>query len=799
MKTLLQDLRFGLRVLLKQPGFTAVAVLTLALGIGANTAIFSVVNGVLLRPLPYPASERLLTLRSNASLLDLDDLTAQSQSFERVGGMTQQALDYTGGSEPVQVEAAFVTHDLFDVLGAKAAVGRTLTPEDDREGGERVAVLSHGFWQRQLGGADISRMTLPLSGHTYTVVGVLQPSFTAPAESPDVWIPLRVGNPVAVKFRGVHFLSTFWRLKEGASVEAAQAELDAVAGRLEQLYPDENKGRRFRLISLHEDLVGDIRPALLVLFGAVGLVLLIACANFANLLLARAAARRQEVAVRSALGAGRLRILRQMLTESVLLALAGGACGLVLALWGVDILRGFGPEDVPRLKDVGVDWRVLAFTLGVSLLTGLVFGLAPAWRASRANLQDVLKEGGRGDVGGGLTGKLLRSVLVVTELALALVLLIGAGLFIKGFWLLRSVEPGFDAARVLTMRVELPETRYKETQAQTEFRRRVIEELNTLPGAEVAMVSELPLGGASLAHNFIIEGRPPVPVGEEPDLNSRSVGGDYLRVMRIPLREGRDLTPQDTAGAPLVGVVNESFARTYFAGATPVGARVRWARATGEPQWVTIVGVAGDVKHFGLDHAEEPAIYTPYAQSQQNWKRWMYLVVRGDAEPSMMTNAVKSKIWAVDSQIPVTKVLTMEEVSASSVASRRFQMTLLAAFACVALLLAAVGIYGLISYSVAQRTHEIGVRMALGAQGRNILALVVRQGLALAAVGLAAGLLGALALTRVLTGLVYGVSTTDPATYAGLSLFLLLVALAACLIPARRATKVDPLTALRYE
>jgi putative ABC transport system permease protein len=796
-ETLWQDVRFGSRTLLKNPGFTAVAVLTLALGVGANTAIFSVVNAVLLKSLPYPAGERLLTARGNMSLPDLDDALAQARGFEAAGGMTRQGLDYTGDGEPVLVEAAFVTHELFDVLGAKPLAGRTLTSGDNVKGGERVAVLSYGFWQRQLGGADIKGLTVPLTGQTYAVVGVLPASFTPPSGAPDVWIPLRVGNPTAADVRGVHFLRTFFRLRPGVSPEQAQAEMDIAAQRLAEAHPDENKGRVIRLMPLQEYMVGDVRPVLLILFGAVGFVLLIACANFANLLLARSAARRQEVALRSALGAGRGRLVRQLLTESVLLALAGGAAGLVLALWGVAVLRSVGPASLPRLGEVVVDWRVLAFTLGVSLLTGVVFGLAPAWQALRVNLNDALKEGGRGEPGGPAGGR-MSGVLVAVELALALVLLIGAGLLVKGFWLLRGVEPGFDPRHLLTMRVELPEARYKEIPPQTEFRRRVLEELNSLPGTEAAMVSELPLGGSSLMHNFVIEGRH-ASVGDEPELYSRSVGGDYFRLMRIPLRAGRGLSPQDTAGAPLVGVVNEAFAREYFPGANAVGARVRWARAEGPPQWITIVGVAGDVKHFGLDQPEAPAIYTPYAQSPQPWKRWMFLVVRSESDPAALAGAVKARVWSVDPRIPLTRVLTMEEVAAASVEGRRFQMTLLGVFALVSLLLAAVGVYGLVSYSVGRRAREIGIRMALGARRRDIFRLVVRQGLLLASVGLVAGLAVAFALTRLLAGLVYGVSPTDPLTYAALSLCLLLVALVACLVPARRATSIDPLIALRYE
>jgi putative ABC transport system permease protein len=785
-------------VLLKQPAFTLVAVVTLALGVGANTAIFSVVNGVLLRPLPYPEPERLVTARQNISLPNLEDIKEQERSFRIVGGAVLQPLDFTGGGEPVQVEAALVTHELFEVLGARPEAGRVLTADDDRFDAERVVVLSHGFWQRHLGGRELaSGATLPLSGQTYTVVGVLPASFVPPHGNPDVWAALRVANPTAAKARGVHFLRTYWRLEDGVTQEQAQADLNLIAGRLSELYPDENRGRRFPLVSLHERLVGDVRPALFILFGAVGLVLLIACANFANLLLARAATRRQEIAIRAALGAGRWRLVRQLLTESVLLALAGGAGGLLLATWGVDLLVALEPEGLPRLTNIRVDANVLLFTFGLSTLTGLVFGLAPALGASRADLSGALKEGGR-KLTGGVSRRRLRGALVVAELAVALVLLVGAGLLIKGFWRLRTVEPGFDAANLLTMRLELPETRYKEIPAQTDYRRRVLEAVNSLPGARAAMVSEIPLGGSSLHHNFVIEGRPPLAPGEEPDLYSRSVGGDYFGVMGIPLLRGRALTPQDDARAPLVGVVNERFAREYFDGADPLGSRIRWARAA-EPQWITVVGVVGDVRHFGLDQPEEPAVYTPFAQSGQSWKRWMNVVVKSETPAASLTNAVKEKIWSADAQVPVSRVRTMSEVMSASVARQRLNMTLLGLFAAVALLLATVGIYGVVSYTVAQRTHEIGVRVALGARRADVLRMVLGQGLGFALAGAGLGLVLALLATRLLAGLLYGVTGTDPAVYAVVSLLLVFVALVACYVPARRAMRVDPMEALRYE
>jgi putative ABC transport system permease protein len=798
MGAFLKDLRYSVRMVFKYPGFTLAAVLTLALGIGANTAIFSVVNAVLLRPLPYPQPERLVSLRSQESLPDLDDIKEQSRSFEALGGAVIQPQDFTGEAEPLQVQAALVNADLFKALGGEAAVGRVISTEEDRVGAERVVVLSHGFWLRHFGGdPNVVGRTVPLSGNNYTVVGVMRPDFSMPLENPDVWLALRVANPLAAGVRGVHFLRTYLRLKPDVTLAQAQAELDGINSRLAQAYPDENKERTRRLMPLHERITGEVRPALLILFGAVGLVLLVACANFSSLLLARSAARQQELAIRAALGAQRGRLVRQVLTESLLLALLGGAGGLVLAMWGVDLLMALKPADLPLVGSVGIDRWVLAFTLGVSVLTGIVFGLVPALSSSRLDLNDVLKEGGRSGTGGVLKQR-VRSVLVVSEIALALMLLIGAGLLIKGFWRLRSVDPGFKTDNLLTMRLELPESRYKEIPKQTQFRETVLERLNSLPGVQAAMVSELPLSGDQLTHNFIIDGRPPLEIGTEPELNTRSVAGSYFRTMNIPVIQGRDLTLQDRADAPKVGLVNESFVRQYFPDESPIGKRIRWARVD-PPQWMTIVGVVGDVKHFGLNQPEEPAFYSPYFQSDQPWKRWMYLVVRSDGDSASLAGQVKSEVWAVDKLLPVTKVKTMSEVMSASIAGQRFNLTLMSVFAVTALLLAAVGIYGVIAFSVTQRSHEIGVRIALGAQTRDVLRLVVGQGLKLTLIGIGLGLLGAYAVTRLMQSLLFGVSATDPATFVALAALLAAVALLASYVPARRATRVDPMVSLRYE
>ena len=798
METLLHDLRYGSRLLIRKPAFTAIAVITLALGIGANTAIFSVVNSVLLQPLPYPEPERLMTMRSNQSVPDLDDITAQSQSFEYLGGSVMQAQDYTGEGEPIQVQAALVNADLFKALGARPAIGRTISDEEDRFGGDRVAVLSYGFWQRHFGGdANILGQTLQLSGNSYTVIGVMPAGFVMPTEVPDLWASVRVVNPIAAQFRGVHFLRTYLRLKSGVSVSQALSEMEGIDQRLAQQYPDENKGRRTVLLSLQERVVGTSRSALLVLFGAVGLVLLIACANFANLLLTRAAGRRQEIVVRAALGAGRGRLVRQMLTESTLLSLLGGACGLLLAKWGIDLLIALKPANLPRLTSIGIDRWVLAFTVGVSVLTGVVFGLLPALSASKLDVNEALKEGGRASTGG-IGRQRVRSLLVVTEIALALVLLIGAGLLIKSLWRLSTIDPGFKPENVLTMRVELPESRYKEIPGQTQFRERALEALNSLPGVQAAMISELPMSGDRLNHNFVIDGRPPVSIGEEPSLETRTIAGDYFRTMGIPLLQGRDFGPQDRADTPMVGLVNESFVREFFPDENPIGARIAWARANPR-KWMTIIGVVGDVKHYGLNLPEMSAFYTSYIQLDQPWKRWMYLAARADQNSATLADQVKKQIWSVDKQIPVTKLRTMSDVMATSLAVQRFNMTLMGIFAGVALALAAVGIYGVISYSVTQRTHEIGIRMALGAETSDVLRIVMKQGLRLAGVGVAIGISASFALTWVMSSLLFGVSTTDPIIFASISLILTGVALGATFIPARRATKVDPMIALRYE
>ena len=798
METLLKDIRYGIRSLLKRPAFTAVAVITLGLGIGANTAIFSVINAVLLRPLAYDQPQQLVTFRSNQSAPDLTDVVAASHTFSKLGGEVLAPLDYTAGAEPVQFQIGQVTGGYFETLGVKAERGRFITADDDKPGGPFVVVLSQALWQRQFSGdQQIIDKTIPLSGNTYTVIGVMPAGFSSPERNAEAWTPVHISNPLAANFRGVHFLRTYGRLAPGVTIEQARTEMRLIDQQLATQYPADNKNRSTALVPLHERVVGQSRNALLILFAAVSLVLLIACANFANLLLARAAERGREIVIRTALGAGRWRIIRQLLTESVLISLAGGALGVLIAWWGTSLLVALKPENLPRLQEIGVDSRVFAFTFGLSLLTGVIFGLLPAWTASRAGVSESLKEGGRSATAGRAHQR-VRSTFVVVELAIALVLLVGAGLLVKTFWKLRNVEPGFNPDHLLTMRVELPEARYKEIDKQTRFRTQALDDVNSLPGAQAAMISELPLSGDSLNHDFVIDGRPPVAPGDEPSIETRSIMGDYFHTMQIPLRKGRDFGPQDfDAKAPLVGIANDAMVRQYFPNEDPLGKRVRWVR-NANVEWITIVGVVGDVKHFGLDLPEQPGLYSPYTQINP-WKRWMTFAVRTQSDPAAMGPMVKQQIWKVDSQLPITKVQTMTEVSAASFAARRFNMLLLTLFSCLALILAAVGVYGVMSYAVTQRTPEIGIRMALGAQMGDVMKLVMKSGLVLALIGIVVGLGGAFALTRLMTSLLFAVEPTDKATFAIVSLCLLVTALIACYLPARRATKVDPLVALRYE
>ncbi len=798
METLFKDIRYGIRSLLKRPAFTSVAVVTLALGIGANTAIFSVINAVLLRPLAYDQPQQLVTFRSNQSALDLADVIAATHTFSMAGGEVLSPLDYTAGAEPIQFQIGQVTGGYFETLAVKAQRGRYLTPDDDKNGGPFVVVLGNALWHRQFGGDEqIVGKTIPLSGNAYTVIGVMPAGFNSPRDNAEAWTPVHVSNPVAANFRGVHFLRTYGRLAPGTTIEQAGSEMRLIDQQLATQYPADNKNRSTALVPLHERVVGQSRNALLVLFAAVCLVLLIACANFANLLLARAAERSREIVIRTALGAGRWRLIRQLLTESVLISLAGGAVGVLIAWWGTSLLVALKPENLPRLQEIGVDSRVFAFTFGLSLLTGVIFGLLPAWSASRDRVTERLKEGGRSATAGRAHQR-VRSMFVVVELAIALILLVGAGLLVKTFWKLRNVDPGFNTEHLLTMRVELPEARYKEVDKQTRFRTQTLAGINSLPGVQAAMISELPLSGDSLNHDFVIEGRPPIAPGDEPSLESRSVLGDYFHTLQIPLLQGRDFSAQDLDDkAPPVGIVNERMVRQYFPNEDPLGRRVRFVRNP-QIEWITIVGVVGDVKHFGLDLPEQPALYSPYTQIN-SWKRWMTFAVRTRSDPAAMAHAVEQQIWKVDAQLPITKVHTMNEVSAASFAGRRFNMLLLTIFSSLALILAAVGVYGVMSYAVTQRTQEIGIRMALGAQMGDVRRLVMKSGLVLALIGVVVGLGGAFALTRLMSSLLFAVEPTDKAIFAIVSLCLLATALVACYLPARRATKVDPLVALRYE
>jgi predicted permease len=803
LEDVIQDLRFSVRTLRKSPGFTAAAVLTLALGIGANSAIFSVVNAVLLRGLPYPNSEQLFTLQSNQSLPDLEDIQRQTNSFAAIGGITKPALDFIGQGEPIQIYGGLCNAELLDALGFTPVLGRAFSPAEDSYGGPALVVLTHGFWTRYFGGdAAILGKSIRLSGNSYTVIGVLPREFWLPGRPVDVLASLRVVDPSAARERGVHFLHTFFRLKPSISIAQASAEMGIVDQWLALHYPEENTARDFtdirrRLLSLQDSIFGDVRPELLVLSAAVGLVLLIACVNFASLQLARCATRQREIAIRAALGAPSGRLIRQMLTESVLLSLLGGAAGLVLAALGVRFLMTLTPADLPRIANTSIDTAVLGFTFAVSLVTGIVFGLVPALSATLFGVSAKLKEDTR-TTAGGASGQRLRKFLVVSEIALALVLLISAGLMIRSFVLLNRVDPGFRTDNLLTMRLQLPEARYREQTKQRQFHRELLDGLNSIPGVQAALVSELPMSGDYLTHNFVIEGRPRLPAGSEPEVQTRTVAGDYFRLMGIPLLAGHDFGPQDRTGGQHVALVNRAFVAQYFPGQDALGARIDWARSD-PPDWMTIVGVVGDIKHFGPSEPEEPAVYDLYSQTAQKWKRWMYPTIRGAAAPGALLAQVKERLGAIDNQLPVTQVFTMNEIVAASVDHQRFNLTLLGIFAAVALALAVVGIYGVMSYAITQRTNEIGIRVALGAQHGNILWLILGQGLRLALVGGAVGILASFALTRYMSHLLFGISPRDPQTFVAIPFVLLAVALLACYIPARRAMRVDPIVALRYE
>ncbi|HEU0175927.1 MAG TPA: ABC transporter permease [Blastocatellia bacterium] len=809
MQTLWQDLQYGARMLLKKPGFTLIAVITLTLGIGANTAIFSVVNAVVLRPLPYRDPDRLVYVyrmqppveRSPVSIPAFLDFAAQQQVFESFAAHFGETFNLTDIDEAERVIGRRVTANFFALFGVSPARGRFFLPADDNADSARVAVISEGLWRRRFGGDDrVVGQTIKLNGEAHTVVGVAPPHFQFPRRV-EIWTPARLVGRGGD--RTSNFLMMIGRLKDGVPKDQAQAQMNQIAAALARQYSSHNK-LSILISPMLEEQVRDIRTALWVLLGAVGFVLLIACANVANLLLARASARRKELAVRTALGASRFRIVRQLLTESVLLALLGGASGILLASWGVDLLVATAPANLPRVSEARIDMWALGFTLLISLMTGFVFGLAPAWQSSKAGLNEVLKEGARG-AGVSLSQAWLRRALVIAEIALSLVLLVGASLLIGSLKRLAQVNPGFETNNLLTADINYPRrpaSAYpkgedgdrQRLQERGDFLRAIEQKVAALPGVQsVGVINDLPVTGDSAsAGSFRIEGDPNVNWANDPQAEWKSVTPNYFNAIGIPLLKGRAFGERDTSQSPATILINETLARRFFPGDDPIGKRLIAFNSPRE-----VVGVVGDARQGALNLPPSPEIYFP--NMQRAFGQQVSLVVRTSVDPASLSEAVRRAAQSVNPDAPVFRVRTMREVIAGSIAQERFNTTLMALFAVVAMLLAAIGLYGVMAFSVTQRTLEIGIRVALGAQSADVLRLVIRQGLRLVTLGVALGLMAALALTRLMKNLLFEVSATDPMTFAGVAALLALVALVACWIPARRATKVDPMIALRCE
>jgi len=797
-------------MLAKKPGFTLIAVITLALGIGANTAIFSVVNAVLLNPMPYREPDRLIQFWETNPLkswtqapiapANLFDWQQQNQSFEEIAaymgsdksGPGIAGLHLTGDGEPERVKALYVTGNVFSVLGVDTMLGRTLREDETWQGKHTVVVLSHALWQRRFGGdPGVIGQNISLNGRSREVVGVMAADFYFPSKEIELWVPMGWNQQQIAQLRRPHFLRAVGRLKPGVTTEQARAEITAIAGRLEEQYPETNTQMGVGLGPLKDWIVGDTKLPLMVFLVAVGFVLLIACANVANLLLARAATRNREVAIRTALGARRSRIVRQLLTESFMLALVGGGLGVLLALWSKDLLVAFSPGDIPRLEEARLDAKVLGFTIGLTLLTTFLFGLAPALQASKPDLVSTLKEGGQK---GGSQGGRVRSVLVVAEVALALVLVIGAGLMIRSFLRLQQVDPGFNANNLLMLSVGLPGAKYPEDSQAITFFEQAEQRLKALPGVlEVGATNVAALKGSGYTNDMTIEGRPPEDYVRE--IWHKTVTPDYFRAMGIQLLSGRQFDKSDNATSSTI-IVNEAFARRCFPGEDPVGKRVKFAKPTEPGTWETIVGVVRSEKQDSLGTDPKPESYKTQLQEPSSS---MTLVIRTAGDPKALIGAARDQIRALDKDLPPYNVKTMDEAVYESLVRERFTTLLLIVFAGLALALAAIGIYGVMSYAVNQRTHEIGIRVALGAQTRDIFKQVIGRAMRLAAAGIALGLAASIALTRLMASLLYGVSTTDPLTFASIAIVLLGVSLLASYIPARRATKVDAMIALRYE